>query len=137
MEITLFPLEKTSSVDPDGLKVKVGSISFGNKVTVHLEGITDRNVVEEMIPFSIWIDRSVLPKLDEDEFYLEDLKGLEVFDHASGKKIGVVTSHYDNGMQTILVINGDNHFELPLVENFFPVIDIEAGRIEINIPQEV
>jgi len=135
--ITLLPLDKSSSVDPKGQKIAIKSISFGNKVTAYFDGINDRNLVEEMIPFSIWIERDMFPVLDEDEFYIEDLVGLEVFDSASGKKIGKVSSHYDNGMQTILVITGDKKIELPLVENFFPVIDIENKRIEINIPQEV
>lgn len=136
-EVTLFPLEKTSSVDSKGQKITISSISFGSKVTVYLEGINDRNVVEEMIPFSIWVERASLPILEEDEFYLQDLVGMEVFDHKSGNKMGFVSSHYDNGMQVIIVITGNKKIELPLVENFFPVIDTENKRIEINIPQEI
>ena len=136
-KITLIPLEKSSSIDPKGLKIAISSISFGNKVTVYLDGISDRNIVEEMIPFSISIERSLFPTLSGDEFYIEDLVGIEVFDHSSGNKIGKVSAYYDNGMQTILVITGDKKIELPLIENFFPVIDLETKRIEINLPQEV
>ena len=136
-QVILFPLDKSSSIDPSGLKTTIKSISFGNKVTVYLEGITDRNIVEEMIPFSISIDRNLFPNLSEDEFYIEDLVGLDVFDHSSGNKIGKVSAYYDNGAQTILVITGNKKIELPLIDNFFPVIDIEQGRIEMNLPQEV
>jgi 16S rRNA processing protein RimM len=136
-KITLFPMDKTSSIDTKGIKIAISSISFGNKVTVYLDGINNRNTVEEMIPFSISIEREAFPTLSDDEFYIEDLVGIEVFDHSSGNKVGKVSSYYDNGMQTILVITGDKKIELPLIENFFPVIDLETKRIEMNLPQEV
>ena len=138
MEVTLIPLDDASSIPEDGEKKIITAISFGNKVTAYLEGISDRNIVEAMIPFSIWIPRSVFPqKLEEGEFYLQDLIGLEVFDHESGKKVGEIVSHYDNGIQIILVIGGYKQIELPLVENFFPVIDPENKRVEINMPEEI
>ncbi|RLA64927.1 MAG: 16S rRNA processing protein RimM [Epsilonproteobacteria bacterium] len=137
IEVILFPIDQASSVDAKGQKIAIKSISFGNKITAYLEGVADRNLVEEMIPFSIWVARKALPLLLEGEFYVEDLVGLEVFDHASGKKIGTVDSYYDNGMQIIIVVNGNKKIELPLVDNFFPVIDTDNKRIEINLPQEI
>ena len=135
--ITLFPLDNSSSIPPKGKRFKIYSIGFGKKVIGYLEGVVNRDQVEKMIPFSIQVARSSLPKVSQDEYYLEELKGIEVFEQGTGSRIGEVVSFYHNGAQTVVVIKGVKVFELPLVDIFFPLIDIENRRVEIILPQEI
>ena len=136
-EILLKPSTKASSLDSKGETWVLNQISFGHKVMAFLEGVDNRNQVEEMIPFEIYMDRSHFPELDEDEVYLSDLVGMEVFNHHTGDSVGVIDHFYDNTAQPILVIKGKRKLELPFIDHFFPVVDLENNRIEIVVPEVI
>lgn len=135
MTITLFPKTAESSVPQDGKEFKIQSIRFGNKVITVLEGVDNRNIVEAMIPFDIYLDRNVFPELEDGEFYINDLLGLEVFNFYTKEKIGRVMDFYDNGAQVVLKIKTEkNIFDVLFIENFVPVVDLNLERIEIIPP---
>jgi len=134
-QILLFPLSNDSSVPKDGFLYKIKEISFGNKVIVYFENIVERNAVEAMIPFSINIPRKEFPPISENEHYLVDLIGLKVFDFKTKKIVGVIDSFYENGFQLIVVVRGEQSFELPFIDVFFPIIDPKAERIEMIVPE--
>lgn len=136
-KIILFPLNPKSSIQPNGEEFTIQKINFGHKVMAHLKGIDDRNAVEAMIPFSIYIQKSELPELDDGEVYLDDLIGLDAIHIESKEKIGRVIRIEDNGMQAILVIRGTQSFDIPFVEAFVGDVDLDAGTIEINPPEYV
>lgn len=139
MNIQLFPQNNTSTISKEGENHKITKIIYGNKVIVYLDNILDRNTVESMIPFTIKIPRSSFPKLDnEDEFYLHDLKGLDVFCFTSKKKIGTVHDFYENGPQVVLVLKlKDKKQDVVFIDNFFPLVDLTEKRIEVILPMEI
>jgi 16S rRNA processing protein RimM len=134
-EIFIYPDNEKSSISSDGEKVIIEKIHFGNKTICYLKGVRDRNLVEEMLPFKIFVNRSDFPEPEKDEWYLEDLKGLDVFD-IDGYKIGKVKNFFDNGAQTVLQIKLENEVvELPFVEVFFPYVDLEKNKITMILPE--
>lgn len=135
-KIILKPSSETSSVAQDGEAYEIATISFGNKVIATLKDVNDRNKVEELIPFEIFVERSTLPEPDEGEVYIDDLVGLEVR-NSDGKVIGEVKGYYDNGAQTVLEISGEAAMDLPLVDHFFPEINIEDGFVIMNVPEGI
>ncbi len=136
MEITIFPFDEGSSVEPSGQVMAISKIQFGNKVICYLEGVNDRNTVEAMIPFTIKVDRSVLPELEEGEFYISDVIGAKVIEHTTDKEIGTVIGSSDNGMQTILQIRLESGtLEIPWVDHFVPEVDVANKTIRINKPE--
>ena len=135
-EIMIFPLNSTSVISPEGAVYVIEEISFGNKVIVYLQGITQREQVEEMLPFAIKIARASLPQLEDGEFYLQDLLGLTVYEHQSGKQLGEVIDFYENGAQTVLVLKiGGKKEDILFIDRFVPVVDLINRRIEINSPR--
>ena len=133
--IRLTPSDSKSSISKDGASFKIKNIQFGNKVICSLEGVDNRNLVEEMIPFTFFISRDQFIETDDDEVFLSDLIGMIVINE-SNEEIGVVDNYYDNGAQTVLVvkmIKGEK-VELPFVEAFFPELDIENKKIMMNDP---
>lgn len=135
-KIIIHPKSGASSVLKDGETHKIKSIQFGNKTICYLDGISDRNIVEAMVPFTISYPRSEFPELMEDEFYLNDLLGLKVLSNLSGDELGKVQDFYDNGAQTVLKIKlAKETIELPLIDNFFPEINIEEGFITMVTPE--
>lgn len=138
MRVFLFPKSPASSIDENGEEHIIEKISFGNKTIAYLKGISDRNIVESMLPFEIKLPREEFPETDKDEFYISDLIGLEVYEHETNELIGKVAKYYDNSVQTILTIRGKNgSFDIPFVENFVPELDIEEGKIWVVVPRMI
>ncbi|ATH08065.1 16S rRNA processing protein RimM [Halobacteriovorax marinus] len=137
--ILLTPRDRGSSLSPEGEFFTIKSIAFGNKVITYLEEVTDRNKVEDLIPFNISVSRDDFPSLDEDEFYLSDLVGLDVLEEESMEPYGKVSDFYDNTAQVVLVVKGSGKrvLELPFIEEFFPTINIEENYITMKIPDYI
>lgn len=133
--VTLTPRSQNSSIPQDGKEFKIKKISFGNKTIVTLEGVNDRNTVEAMVPFDIYFARENFPETDPDEYYLNDLLGLEVIDFITKKPVGRVVDFYENGVQIVLKIKTTTEYiDLLFIEQYIPVVDLEAGRMEVIVP---
>lgn len=135
IELTIFPATNASSVSKGGQVIQVDSIHFGNKTVCYFKGIRDRNIVEDMLPFEIYLPRDQFPEPDEDEIYINDLIGIKVFD-IDGYEIGVVESFFDNGAQVVLKVKLEKEkIELPFVETFFPDVDMKKRRLTMILPE--
>lgn len=133
--ITIFPKTSSSSIPPSGQELKIESIHFGNKVICYLEGVQERNRVEQMLPFNIFYPREKFPNLEKGELYLSDLIGMKVVNQ-QGEALGHVDSFFDNGAQSVLKVKcAHEFFELPFVESFFPTIDLENRVMTMIIPE--
>ena len=106
-----------------------------NKIIVYLEGVEDRNVTESILPFEIYVGRDEFPDADEDEFYLADIVGMDVFDIATEDIVGKVVQYFDNGAHIVLVtkVNGSS-VDIPFVDHFVKEVNIEKNRVECIIP---
>ena len=58
-------------------------------LVVRVDGIADRNAAEALTHVELFVDRTVLPPPDEEEFYIADLIGLDAMT-ADGAPIGKV-----------------------------------------------
>ncbi|WP_198296008.1 ribosome maturation factor RimM [Bacteriovorax sp. Seq25_V] len=138
MEVMLFPRSPESKISEQGQVFKIKTINFGNKPICYFENLTDRNVTESLIPFDIFVDRDSFPELEEGEFYISDLIGLDVIDFETREKLGRVTKYFDNTAQIVLTMKINNEFiDLPFVDQFFPEVDVEAGFIAIVKPEVI
>ena len=135
-KIKLMPLGDDSSLNSSGEIFTIKSINFGNKTICVLEGVENRNLVEELIPFTIHLERSKFAEPDEDEIYLSDLEGLDVLNQEK-EKIGTVKTFYDHGATPVLVVEHLNGkvTELPFVESFFPEVDLENEYVVMINPE--
>lgn len=133
--ITLTPIDKRSSLDPNGQEFKISSISFGNKIICYLDGVDNRNITEAMVPFAIHYPRERFPVPEEGEFYISDLAGLEVVD-TNSKTIGKISGFYDNGAHLVLKVLVDAEvIDVPFVEVFVPDVDIKNKVVTIILPE--
>lgn len=137
MEVFLRPQAPSSSLKGEGQKYEMAHLTMGTKIVAFLKGVSRREEAEALIPFSIFLDRQYFPPPSEGEFYLSDLLEYRVIDHQSKEDIGRVEGLGHNSVQTVLNIRGRISIDLPLVKDFFPVIDEEKQLIEMILPQEV
>ena len=97
----------------------------------------DRTAAEFLRGQIILVSESVLPALDDDEVYLNDMLGLSVVLDATGKKLGVldhVLFHGDQEIWSIVTPAGKEIF-LPAVPEFVADIDLDAEVIRITPPE--
>ncbi|MFG1484094.1 ribosome maturation factor RimM [Halobacteriovorax sp. GFR7] len=125
-----------SKISKDGEEKEIKTISFGNKVIAYLSGVDNRNITEEMLPFEIYVSRDIFPDIeDEDEFYMSDIVGLDVYDLEKEDIVGKVVKYFDNGAHIVLVtkVNG-KHVDIPFVDHFVKLVNLEENRVECYIP---
>ena len=99
-----------------------------------LDGVVTREDAEALKGVTLWVDRTMLPSLPDDEFYHTDLIGLEVVD-TGGTVLGRVHAVFDHGAGDILDITGPHPMMLPFTRAFVPTVDIAAGRIVADPPE--
>ena len=103
-----------------------------------MRGIENRAQAEKLRGALLLVDRRVLPDIDDDEFYVEDLIRVEVF--CGGKRVGKVkSSREQGGVEVVTVMDDSLEIEIPLVDEFVQKLDIEGGRLEVldieNLPR--
>ena len=115
------------------------SISYAkphkNLMLVKFDGINSINDLLEYKGCLLFVDEDVIrDTLDEDEFLIDELVGLEVFDIKNGEKLGFVIGVSNNGATDLISIktNSKKISLVPFVKAIVPVVDIKNKRIEIN-----
>lgn len=102
---------------------------------LQLAGVNDRNRAEQMRGQAVLVDRALIP-LDEGEMFLADLIGC-VAELPDGTRYGMIAA-IQPGPQDLLVIH-DAAVErlLPLVPAFVLSVDLEAGRVVVDPPEDL
>ncbi|MEI8394579.1 MAG: ribosome maturation factor RimM [Rhodospirillaceae bacterium] len=104
-----------------------------------VEGVTDRTGAEALRRTKLYVERSVLPPPDEEEFYHVDLIGLRA-ELADGRGVlGTVTAVHDfGGGPVIEVLSAEGQsMTLPFTLAVVPVVDIAGGRLVVDPPVEI
>lgn len=130
-EITKFQAVKGSKAVP----LSVEKVRFHKKFA--LIKFKEINSIDEAIELKgalLKAPKSLLEKyLEEDEFYINDLVGLEAYDEA-GNRLGEVTGAVNIKGQDTLFIKDEHNKEhlVPFMREIVPEVDIEGGRVVIN-----
>ncbi len=100
--------------------------------------VADRGAAAKLTNVRLYVDRAQLPEPEDDEFYLADLIGLDVFD-AEGARFGAVSAVHDYGAGASLEVERASGPPLlvPFTRASVPAVDIAAGTIVVNPPNEV
>lgn len=106
-----------------------------NILIAKFEGI---NSINDILPFKgelLFVEDSVIREsLDEDEFLIDELVGLNVFDNADGKKLGFVIGVSNNGASDLISVktNSKKVCLVPFVKAIVPEVDLKNKKILIN-----
>lgn len=127
-------------------KTAIKTTATGDVVLIaKVDGIKDRNDAETARGKEIFAKRDNFEEIKSDEFYINDLIGLDVVDMNSNK-IGKVENIVDYGAGMIVEIEFDkipqgkktdiiNNF--PFQSEIFPEIDVKNGFVRIDMPELV
>jgi 16S rRNA processing protein RimM len=143
---------KSFCADPEAiasyapLYTEDGSRSFTVKITRtipgglagRLSGIATKEAADALRGTQLFADRAKLPSLPDDEFYHADLIGLKVLD-TGGALLGTVRAVHDHGAGDILEVfqpGAKSTLLLPFTKAIIPTVDLTAGRIIADPPEE-
>jgi 16S rRNA processing protein RimM len=103
-----------------------------------IQGVSTKEEADALRGTSLFVPRERLPSLPDDEYYHADLIGLAAHD-TGGELIGRVTAVYNHGAGDILEIATNRHKSallLPFTLAIVPNVDLAAGRIVVDLPDE-
>lgn len=113
--------------------VRLQPTKRGIIVIMKIEGVDSREEVENLRTHQVFARESDLPPLEENEFYVHDLIGLEVVTDA-GVPVGLVNDVMEVPAQQVLVVSrhGRAPAMIPVVDEFVQDIDWDEGRITVR-----
>lgn len=144
VKVKTFTQDECNLTKYGSLSNEQGDKKFDLKIVGHskellrvkVKGVEDRNLAETLIGTGLYIERSLLPELEEEEFYHNDLIGLKVQSN-DGTVLGDVSALYNFGagdlIELKMLVGG---FEvLPFTKQYVPVINIKEGFIIVEMMQ--
>lgn len=121
--------------DNDYTKLEVSSVRFNKTFAlIKFKGI---NSINDLMPYKgclLFVEQSTIREnLGEDEFLIDELTGLEVFD-LKGEKIGVVVGVSNNGANDMLSVKSKTKKVsfVPFVKALVPEVDIKNKKVVVN-----
>lgn len=131
----------SGATEPQEIELVKGRYLHGKGMYVlQLAGISDRDHAEALKGCKLLVPESDRPQLEEGEFHVVDLIGLEVFDQATQTLLGTVTDVIPAGNDLLEVKLSDPQNPkqptvlVPFVNEIVPVVNLAAGRVEITPP---
>lgn len=105
-----------------------------NCVSIKVEGINSPEDAAKYIHKIISIDDADLKPLEENEYYIGDLRGLSVINYDTDEPVGVLKDVLITGGNDVLDIETPNAKQVlvPMVREFVKKIDISEKIIEIR-----
>lgn len=93
---------------------------------ISLKGVQHKGSAQELCGHFVFVARSVLPKLDAGEFYVDDLIGMVVT--CDGESVGIVAeSREQGGIEVVTVANEMREIQIPVVEQYVRELDTASG----------
>ncbi|MDX2099321.1 MAG: ribosome maturation factor RimM [Leptolyngbyaceae cyanobacterium bins.59] len=131
-------LLRPNSTTPEPIRLKRGRYLHGkNLYVVKFAGIDDRESAEALIGVEMVVSENDRLPLEEDEFHVLDLMGLEVYNQADSVLLGTILDIIPAGndlLEVQLQGEGAKKVLIPFVKAIVPVVDIANRRIEITPP---
>ena len=110
-----------------------------NVFVTKIDGLNDMDIAKNYRNTELFMDISLLPKSEENEYYYNELIGLEA-KTIDNKSTGIITSIDDHGAGIVVEIKWNNEKleeSLPFINDYFKEINIEKGYVLIERPNYI
>lgn len=108
-----------------------------NGLGARLSGVATKEQADALRGVNLYVAKSRLPNLPDDEFYHADLIGLDAFD-TGGNRIGQVHAVHNHGAGDLIEITGaglKSALLVPFTLAVVPTVDLAAKRIILDLPE--
>jgi 16S rRNA processing protein RimM len=104
-----------------------------NLAIMRIEGVTTREMAEELRDQIVQVDIENAAPLEEGEFYHFEIIGLTAVDE-SGTVLGTVVDIIETGANDVYVIKDEDDKEtlIPALQDVVPEINVEEGRMVVR-----
>lgn len=138
-EVKVFPLtddiqrfKKLKRVFIDGQEVKVSYVTVGHdRAILRLEGVDSVEEAEKLRKKLLVVPREEAVKLEEDSYFIEDLKDCTVYDE-EGLELGRVADVIQTGANDVYWIKKPKELLIPAIRDVVLSVDVEAEKIIIK-----
>ena len=116
------------------LELEVQSVKFFKLfVILKFKGIDNINDIEKYKGKSLLVPREDAVPLGDDEYYIADLIGMEVF--AGNERFGVIKDVMETGANEVYIIDSDKHGEVlvPAIRQCILDVDVENKKMQIRL----
>ena len=116
------------------LELEVQSVKFFKQfVILKFKGIDNINDIEKYKGKSLLVPREDAVPLGDDEYYIADLIGMEVF--AGNARFGVIKDVMETGANEVYIIDSDKHGEVlvPAIRQCILDVDVENKKMQIRL----
>ena len=116
------------------IDMEIQSVRFFKQfVIVKFKGIDNINDVEQYKGSSLFVSRENAVSLEENEYYIADLIGMEVFTEEG--HFGIVKDVMETGANDVYVIDTEEHGEVlvPAIRECILDVDIENQKMKIHL----
>lgn len=132
-----FKLLKKVTLDTgrEELPLEIQGVKFFKQfVIVKFKGIDNINDIEKYKGKSLFVDREDAVALEDDEYYIADIIGMEVFTE-DGKRFGTLTDVMETGANDVYVVELEDGKEvlLPAIKECILDVDIEAMKMTVHL----
>ena len=101
-------------------------------IIVQFKGLDNLDEAERLVGASVLVERAVLPKLEEGEYYWADLIGMEVLT-VKGDRLGEILDIIPTGGTDVFVIKTDKREVLiPATEEVIKQVDMASRRMVVH-----
>lgn len=103
-----------------------------NEVYLTLEGVNTRDEAEALRGWSIRIDRSEVPPL-QDRWYYFELEGMKVYE--KDKLLGTLVQVIETGANDVYLVKGDKgEICVPALKSVVKNVDVAGRRMDVILP---
>lgn len=116
------------------LELEVQSVKFFKQfVIVKFKGIDNINDIEKYKGKGLFVPREDAVPLDEDEYYIADLIGMEVVTDEG--EFGILRDVMETGANEVYIIDSKEHGEvlIPAIRDCILDVDVENRRMKIRL----
>lgn len=109
-----------------------GHRRHGRWIILKVEGCADRNSAEKLRGELVQIPQEEAVRLSEDEYYIYQIVGLEVWTR-EGEHLGRVSEVLFTGANEVYVVEGERgQILVPAIEDAVKEVDLEGGRLVVE-----
>lgn len=104
------------------------------RLILRVAGCSDRDAADALRGQTLLVSREHAPKLEEDEWWAEDLEGLAV--HDGDRRVGTVTRLLALPSCEVLEVQregGGDPLLVPLISDAVRMVDLERQQIDIDL----
>ena len=107
---------------------------FKQYAILKFKGIDNINDIEKYKGRSLYVTRDQAIPLEEDEYYIADLMGLDIY-LENGEKFGILKDVLETGANDVYIVETEEGKEvlIPAIHECVLDIDIEENRMEIHL----